>query len=188
MDKYLKKPQNADNTVFFLTLQYAAKNNHNDERSKLARVHWWHLQPRKPQYGIFRRDRTGIRCCWSFFWLTSLMCPLRCDDHEGTFFFPCTDTTSDSKRAEGGWCQSRATCDALPKYVRRATSVTSVRVRNTEGEFFKRKRKSKASLHSHTHTRTVKCSSTLSLSDRLSQRIQKWNWGGVKRKLGEKRR
>lgn len=152
MDKYLKKPQNADNTVFFLTLQYAAKNNHNDERSKLARVHWWHLQPRKPQYVIFRRDRTGIRCCWSFFWLTSLMCPLRCDDHEGTFFFPCTDTTSDSKRAEGGWCQSRATCDVLPKYVRRATSVTSVRVRNTEGEFFKRKRKSKASLHTHTHT------------------------------------
>ena len=40
--------------------------------------------------------------------------------------------------------------------------------------------------HTHTHTRTVKCSSTLSLSDRLSQRIQKWNWGDLKKEVGLK--
>ena len=66
VDKYLKRPQNADNTMFFLTLQCAAKNNHNDERSKRAWVHWCRLQPLKPQNVIFRRDHTGIHCCWSF--------------------------------------------------------------------------------------------------------------------------
>ena len=161
MDKYLKRPQNADNTMFFLTLQCAAKNNHNDERSKRAWVHWCRLQPLKPQNVIFHRDHTGIHCCWSFSGWHHWCVHFHLMITKGLvflffffFFSPCADTTSDSERAEGEWCQSRATCDALPKYVGRATSVASVHVCNTEGGFFKRQRKSKASLHTHAHTRT----------------------------------
>ena len=202
MDKYLKRPQNADNTMFFLTLQCAAKNNHNDERSKRAWVHWCRLQPLKPQNVIFRRDHTGIHCCWSFsgwhHWCVHfhLMITKGLVFLSFFSFFPRAQTQhqiakelrENDVRVVQRVMRYQNTLDGQHQ-----SHLCTCATRREDSSNARENQKllsthTRTHAHTHTHTRTVKCSSTLSLSARLNQRIQKWNRGGVKRKLGKKRR